>query len=114
MFRGARRSLLYLPDIDRWDAWDRDIVDVVSDVDVAMLDATFYSANELPGRDVSDVPHPLVTDTIQRLRHLAAGRRIVLTHMNSSNPVLDEGSPQRNAVLAAGFEVARAGQSFSL
>jgi pyrroloquinoline quinone biosynthesis protein B len=114
VLRGASRSLLYLPDIDRWELWERDIAEVVSSVDIAMLDASFYSADELPGRSQADIPHPLVTDTMRRLGHLTSRRRIVLTHLNNSNPVLDEGGPERQAVLDAGFEVARAGLSYDL
>jgi len=112
--RGARQSLLYLPDIDRWDAWDRDIADVVAGVDIAMLDASFYSMDELPGRDQSEVPHPLAVDTMSRLGHLTGKHRIVLTHLNNTNPLLDDGGPERTAALAAGFEIARAGQRFDL
>jgi pyrroloquinoline quinone biosynthesis protein B len=115
VFRGARQSLLYLPDIDRWDVWDRKIEEVVETVDVAMLDATFYSAAEVGGREQNQIPHPLVTDTIRRLEPAArAGRTIVLTHLNNSNPVLDEGSREQNRVLDAGFLIARAGQRYGL
>jgi pyrroloquinoline quinone biosynthesis protein B len=115
VFQGPRRSILYLPDIDRWDQWDRRIEDVVAEVDVALLDSTFYSAAELPGRNQSEVPHPLIIDTMERLGPLARSERsIVLTHLNSSNPVLDVEGPEREAVLAAGFKVARAGQTHAL
>lgn len=115
VFEGPRRSLLYLPDIDRWDQWDRRVEDVVAGVDIALLDSTFYSAAELSGRDQSEVPHPLIIDTMERLGSLArSDRSIVLTHLNSSNPVLDPDGPEREAVLAAGFEVARAGQIHAL
>ncbi|MDP2483811.1 MAG: MBL fold metallo-hydrolase [Candidatus Palauibacterales bacterium] len=114
VFRGPRQSLLYLPDIDRWDRWDRRVEDVVAGVDVSLLDATFYSAAELPGRDQTQIPHPLVTDTIDRLEGLTSGRSVVLTHLNSTNPVLDPGSPERERVLAAGFGIARAGQTYPL
>ncbi len=115
IFRGPRRSLLYLPDIDRWERWDTPIEDVVAGVDIAMLDATFYSAGELQGRSQADIPHPLVTDTMKRLGELVGtGRSIVLTHMNSSNPVLDPESPERRRVLDAGFGIARAGQKHTL
>ncbi|MGB5302867.1 MAG: MBL fold metallo-hydrolase [Gemmatimonadota bacterium] len=115
VFQGPRRSLLYLPDIDRWDQWDRRIEDVVAEVDIALLDSTFYSAAELPGRNQSEVPHPLIIDTMERLGPLArSDRSIILTHLNSSNPVLDLDGPERKAVLAAGFEIARAGQTHPL
>jgi len=115
VFQGSRRSLLYLPDIDRWDQWDRRIEDVVAEVDIALLDSTFYSAAELPGRNQSEVPHPLIIDTMERLGPLArSDRSIILTHLNSSNPVLDLDGSEREAVLAAGFEIARAGQTHPL
>ncbi|MCK5484224.1 MAG: pyrroloquinoline quinone biosynthesis protein PqqB, partial [Gemmatimonadetes bacterium] len=115
VFEGPRRSLLYLPDIDRWENWDRRIEDVVAGVDIALIDATFYSAAEIPGRDRSEIPHPLVTDTIERLGDLVGGdRSVVLTHLNNSNPVLDPGSQERARVLKAGFGIARAGQTYGL
>lgn len=115
VFRAGRRSLLFLPDIDRWDAWDRDIVSVVESVDIAFLDATFYSASEVGGRSQEEIPHPLVTDTVRRLGPVArSGRRVVLTHLNNSNPLLDGDGPERAAVLEAGFEIARAGQRYPL
>lgn len=115
VFRGRRSSLLYLPDIDRWDRWERRIEDVVAEVDVALVDATFYSADEVGGRVQSDVPHPLVTDTLDRLGPLAAGgHTVVLTHMNNSNPILDPDSRERLAVIEAGFGIARAGLSYPL
>jgi len=115
VFEGPRRSLLYLPDIDRWENWDRRIEDVVAGVDIALIDATFYSAAEIPGRDRSEIPHPLVTDTIERLGDLVGGdRSVVLTHLNNSNPVLDPGSQERARVLKAGFGIARARQTYGL
>lgn len=115
VFRGPRRSLLYLPDVDRWDVWERRIEDVVETVDVALLDATFYSAAEVAGRAQEEIPHPLITDTMRRLEPaVRAGRTVVLTHLNNSNPVLDEGSFERDEVLRRGFRVARAGQEYAL
>ena len=60
----------------------------------------------MPGRDVADIPHPLVPDTIERFGHLAAGRRLMLTHLNHTNPVADPSSDAARQVAEAGFEVA--------
>ena len=88
---------------------------MVSTVDVSMIDATFYSAAEVGGRSQAQIPHPLVTDTVRRLGpSVQAGQTVVLTHLNNSNPILDEGSPERTRVLDAGFRVARAGQVYPL
>lgn len=115
VFRGPQRSLLYLPDIDRWTAWNRRVEDVVREVDVAMLDGSFYSADEVPGRPIEEIPHPLIPDSMSRLQGLVrAGHEVIFTHLNNTNPVLDEGGPAERAVLEAGFKVAREGTTLAL
>jgi pyrroloquinoline quinone biosynthesis protein B len=85
--------------------------------DLAFLDGTFYDVGELPGRDMSEVPHPLVVDTLRRLRGLRRGEgtpRIVLVHLNHTNPLWAENSPARAAVEAAGLAVGRQGDAYEL
>lgn len=106
---GPQNSLLYLPDIDAWEQWPQAEA-MFASVDVALVDASFYSRNELGGR--APVAHPLVTDTISRFAHLAG--KLVLTHLNHTNAVLDEGSAAETAVLTAGFRIAQTGNTFSL
>lgn len=109
LIEGPTRSLLYLPDIDRWEDWPEARA-VVASVDVALVDATFFSAAELGGRP--PVAHPLVPYT---LAHFGAdAEKLVLTHLNHTNPVLDEDSPERAMVYRAGASVARQGQVFGL
>lgn len=48
-------KLLYCPDTDSWADWQRGIGSWCEEVDVALLDATFYSKGELKGRDMSEV-----------------------------------------------------------
>jgi pyrroloquinoline quinone biosynthesis protein B len=98
-------AVLYLPDIDRWDAWP-DAESVISSHDVALLDGTFFDEREPPGRSITEVPHPTIVDTMARFASLAASTRIVLTHLNHSNPAGDPGSPASAAVRAAGMELA--------
>lgn len=108
--RGPERSLLYLPDIDRWDEWDRDLETTVRQFDVVMLDGCFWVAPPRAG-----VPHPPITETMDRLEHLAGGRtEIVFTHINHSNPVLTPGSDAFNEVLRRGFSIAAEGDSYRL
>jgi pyrroloquinoline quinone biosynthesis protein B len=102
---GPRAKVLFVPDIDRWQAWDRDVRAMVAAVDRAFLDGTFLSAAELPGRDMAKVPHPLVTDTMARLDGLGATVRFL--HLNHTNPLLDDPSPAE----LRGFGVAREGDS---
>jgi pyrroloquinoline quinone biosynthesis protein B len=63
--------------------------------------------DELPGRDVAAIGHPLVIDTIERLRQRVAdgGLRVFFTHFNHSNPVLDADGERRRQIEAAGFAV---------
>lgn len=108
---GPERSVLFLPDIDSWAAWDAQgtrLEDVLVSVDVAYLDATFYTDGELPGRDMSTVPHPLVTTTMGRLAALPAAERgkVRFIHFNHTNPAGRPGAPERRAVEARGFRLA--------
>jgi pyrroloquinoline quinone biosynthesis protein B len=51
--------------------------------------------------------------SLAALRELALGRRIYL-HINNTNPILLEDSPERAEVAAAGWEVAFDGMEISL
>ena len=106
-------ELLYVPDIDAWEQWPAAEQEITRHR-IALLDGCFASAAELPGRDLAEFPHPLVTDTIERFAHLTADRRLILTHLNHSNPVAEPGSPAAQAVAAAGFEVAIDGMELPL
>ncbi|MHC4821172.1 MAG: MBL fold metallo-hydrolase [Planctomycetota bacterium] len=106
--RGPKRSVLYIPDIDSWDQWDRDLREAVGEVDFAFLDATFYSDDELPTRIQSKVPHPRVTDTMDRLEGLE--ERVRLIHLNHTNPLLLDPSPAEKR----GYRVAKDGERLDL
>jgi pyrroloquinoline quinone biosynthesis protein B len=114
---GPNRSLLYVPDIDRWEAWlDGD--DMLNSVDVALVDASFYSKDELDnhfdkrGAKHEPIAHPLVPQTLKFFADLDC--ELVLTHFNHTNPVLDVDSQARFLVNAAGAQVAQTGQMFRL
>ena len=109
LIRGPRKSLLYVPDIDSWDLWPEAQARLAA-VDFALVDASFYSTAELGGR--APVTHPLVPDTLARFGDTAA--RLVLTHINHTNPILDENSRERRAVEQAGVRIARQGELFHL
>ncbi len=109
LVRGPARSLLYIPDIDKWEKWDRRIEDEVAGADLALLDATFYDAGEIPGRSQRDIPHPLVPETMERLSAPALARRVLFVHLNHTNRLLwDAGA--RRGLERRGFRVAREGQ----
>lgn len=116
VFRGPSRTLLYLPDINGWHAWEQDLAAAVEGVDVALLDASFWSGDEVPGRAEEEIPHPLVTRTMELLQDVADRKasRVVLTHLNNTNPALWEDGPQAAEVARRGFEIAREGMRFEL
>ncbi|KXK23441.1 MAG: Coenzyme PQQ synthesis protein B [Bacteroidetes bacterium OLB12] len=60
------KKVLFIPDIDKWEKWSVKIEDAVQAADVALLDATFLTATELPNRDIQEIPHPLVVETMAR------------------------------------------------
>ncbi len=107
--QGPDRSLLYLPDIDAWEQW-AEARERLTAVDIALVDATFYSVNELNGRP--PVIHPLVPHTVEKFAHLPG--QLVLTHLNHTNPILDKNSKERKAIIAAGVQIAHTGQRFPL
>ena len=114
--KGPRKNALYLPDIDQWHRWDRSLADVIQQVDFAFIDATFFDAGELPGRDMSLIPHPTVESTMTLLKDLAPKfrQRVIFIHMNNTNPMLDPESAQTQQVIRGGFNIARVGAAFDL
>jgi pyrroloquinoline quinone biosynthesis protein B len=112
---GPKRKVLWLPDIDRWEAWDRKPEDFSADPDLtAFLDGTFYDAGEIPGRSIEDIPHPLVPRTVARLA--AAGppaARVFFVHLNHTNRLLWDEQAVRD-LEAKGFGVAKEGQRVGL
>ena len=96
--QGPSRSILWLPDIDRWEHTE----ELIARVDVAYIDGTFYDAKELPGRSLAEIPHPLIRDSIARFSTLPARERakIRFIHLNQSNPALRDPKIVRPFVVA--------------
>ncbi len=105
---GASSTLAYCPDIDYWPDF---LLPELAACDVALLDGTFFSADELPGRDLREIPHPPVDTSLPRL--LAAGVSPVFIHLNHSNPLWRAGS-ERQWVEEQGARVGRLEQTWRL
>lgn len=99
-------QLLYLPDIDDWNEWP-EAAETIGRHRIAFVDGTFWSDNEVPGRNIEDIPHPLVPDTLQLVENLET--RVILTHLNHTNPLCDPTSPETEYVLERGVEIAHDG-----
>jgi pyrroloquinoline quinone biosynthesis protein B len=85
---GPRRTALFIPDVDRWESWERSIRELADGADYALLDGSFASPDELgKGRRVEEVPHPLMARTRELLR--GARARLLFIHVNHTNAELD-------------------------
>jgi pyrroloquinoline quinone biosynthesis protein B len=115
LVRGPKRRLLWLPDIDKWEKWDRRVEQFASDPQlVAFLDGTFFEADEIPGRSIADIPHPLVSETTARI--LASGNpaaRIFFVHLNHTNRLYWDAVAVRD-LERRGFAVASEGMRLPL
>jgi pyrroloquinoline quinone biosynthesis protein B len=96
IIEGPNRKALYIPDIDQWPKWTRRIRDVANDVDLAFLDGTFASADEIPGRKIADIPHPLIPVTRELLQGVKA--RVRFIHLNHTNNQIDAADVVRDGL----------------
>jgi|TARA_B110001452_G_C15219266_1_gene422680 pyrroloquinoline quinone biosynthesis protein B len=113
---GAEKSALFIPDIDKWEKWETSIIDVIQKVDYAFIDATFYSGKEIQARNISEIPHPFVIESIELFEKLPPTEKakIHFIHMNHTNPLLKPKSFESKQVEALGFNIARPGDRFTL
>ncbi|MCW9016480.1 MAG: MBL fold metallo-hydrolase, partial [Kangiellaceae bacterium] len=111
LIEGPNKIALFIPDIDKWQKWKTNIAELVQEVDYALLDATFFENGELPNRDMSEVPHPFVEETMSLLNDLSMKdkSKVIFIHFNHSNPLLKEKSQARRKVVMAGFRYATEG-----
>ena len=114
--QSINKSLLYIPDIDSWDTWDLDINDLICKNDILLLDGTFFNNEELPGRNLQDVPHPFLQESLQKFSLLEEVDRdkVYFTHLNHSNPVIQISSLERSEIINQGCHIAEDGMLFAL
>jgi len=111
--RGPSRSLLYIPDIDKWERWEKRLPAEAGMVDWALLDGTFEDPAEIPGRSLADIPHPLIGETAALLGPGPRRARVLFVHLNHTNRLLSDESAVRS-LSNQGFAVARDGQELEL
>jgi len=105
------KSLIFIPDIDKWETWETSITELIKKVNYAFLDATFYKNGELK-RDMSEIPHPFVEESMRLFSKLSKNdkEKIHFIHFNHTNPLLQEGNNAQKEVLKKGFNLAKEGQ----
>jgi pyrroloquinoline quinone biosynthesis protein B len=112
-------SVVFIPDIDSWEEWAEQgirIEDVVMENDVIYVDATFFDDNELPGRDMSAIPHPRVSETMDLFQDYPdeIRQRIRFIHYNHTNPIRYPDSDQAQEVWDRGYRIAEEGERLCL
>jgi len=113
---GPKKTALFIPDINKWSQWEEKILEQIQLTDYALIDATFYDSNELPGRDMSKIPHPFVVETMATLSVLPKEQKekVWFIHMNHTNPLLNLNSYEAKEVRAQGFNIASTGLRLKL
>ena len=113
---GPDHKVLFIPDIDKWEKWDRRIEQQITSVDRAYLDGTFFDNAELPGRDISQIPHPFISESITRFAKLSDSQRdkIHFIHLNHTNTALQPNSKAQRTVDKAGMHIAQSLSIFKL
>jgi len=95
--------------------------DALADADCVFFDGTFWASDELPAlglgtkraEDMAHLPVGGAQGSLATLRGLAARRRVYI-HINNTNPLLRDDSPERAEAEVAGWEIARDGMEVTL
>ncbi len=113
---GPNKSALFIPDIDKWSKWEKSIIEEVRQVDYAFIDATFYDGKEINNREISEIPHPFIIETMAMFAAVSSQEKnkIYFIHLNHTNPALVSDSEETKTILENGFHVARFGEQFKL
>ena len=113
---GPNKTALFIPDIDKWYLWETSIVDEIMKVDYALIDATFYDSKEINYRDISEIPHPFVIESMELFDELDTNEKnkIYFIHLNHTNPLLDKNSDEYKYVIAKGYNIAEEGIKLEL
>lgn len=114
--KGPNKSILFIPDIDKWEKWEISIIEAISDIDYAFLDATFYDGVEINTRAISEIPHPFIKESMQLFSSLSEEEKnkIYFIHFNHTNPVLNPDSEAYKKVIEEGFYISKMGSTFEL
>ena len=113
---GPNESLLYIPDIDKWDKWEHDILFWIESTGYALLDGTFYYDGEIPNRNMSEIPHPFIMESMNYFETLLERNqnKIFFIHLNHTNPAIRKNSAASRNIIKNGFNVARKGMRLYL
>ena len=105
---GPKKSVLFIPDIDKWGQWNKNLIQEIKKADLALLDGTFYDSKEVNNRNISEIPHPFIIETMALFKEENSSEKakINFIHLNHTNPLLDTNSAAFKKVKESGFNTA--------
>ena len=100
---------MFIPDIDKWEKWGTNIAEAISKVDYTFVDGSFYNGDEINNRDISEIPHPFIIESMALFAGLTNKEKakIYFIHFNHTNPALNEKSDYRQLIMDNGFNIAK-------
>jgi pyrroloquinoline quinone biosynthesis protein B len=106
---GPKKSVLFIPDIDKWGKWNKNLIKEIKNVDIALLDGTFYDNKEVNNRNISEIPHPFIVETIDLFKEEKNSEKFKINfiHFNHTNPLLDSNSAALIRLKESGFNMAK-------
>lgn len=112
---GKNKTALFIPDIDKWEKWERNIIEEVKKVDYAFLDASFFRDGEID-RDMSKIPHPFTTETTTLFENesMETKNKVHFIHFNHSNPTIKDSHRLKDSIINLGFRFAKQGDIYNL
>lgn len=116
LIEGPKKKALYIPDINKWQLWSIDIIGLIKSVNYAFIDGTFFSEDEIKSRNISEIPHPLISESMNLFKSLSKNdkKKIYFIHLNHTNPALNIESKEYNSIIENGFNIAKYLDKFSL
>ena len=116
LIKGKTQSILFIPDIDKWSKWNESIVDWIKKVDYAFLDGSFYKNGEIPGRDMSEIPHPFIKESMELFSELSNSekQKVHFIHFNHTNPALRKNTTAHKEIIENKFKIAEQGNWINL
>ena len=103
----SNKSLIFIPDIDKWQKWSQKLEDVIKSNDYVFVDGTFYQDGEI-NRPMSEVPHPFVSESMELLKNLPAKdkAKVFFIHFNHTNPLVQNDKKTIKELKSKGFGIA--------
>lgn len=115
IIEGQHKKALFIPDIDKWETWERNIIEEVKKVDYAFLDASFFRDGEID-RDMSKIPHPFTSETTTMFENesIETKSKIYFIHFNHTNPTILDNHKLKDSIQNLGFNFAKEGMVIPL